>query len=108
MNRKAKARRILRERARLAMGDGKLLSSWACWNASTKEGPRSGCCRQKREHPSQRIGKHVRKGSHLYTDDLQSYRVSSLDGSTHEFIDHAEAYAGALFTRTAWRTSGRC
>ena len=45
------------------------------------------------------IAEQVETGSAIYTDALKSYRGLTLDGFTHDFIDHAEAYArGAVHT----------
>jgi len=50
-------------------------------------------------HIRTNIIEHVEKGSTVYSDALRSYRNLPVDGFTHEFIDHAEAYArGAVHT----------
>jgi transposase-like protein len=50
-------------------------------------------------HVRSNIIEHVEKGSTVYSDALRSYRNVPVDGFTHEFIDHAEAYVrGAVHT----------
>jgi transposase-like protein len=50
-------------------------------------------------HVRTNIIENVEKGSVIYSDALRSYRNVPVDGYTHEFIDHTEAYVrGAVHT----------